>query len=67
MRGKNKTGVQGPKTASGQVEVRESGGEHDNDKVADTEIQKVPKTRRAEVMRQGERQTKRGKSGTGAR
>jgi hypothetical protein len=57
MRGKNKSGVQGPKTTGRQIEILESGGEHDNAKVSDTEIQKVPKTRRVEAMKQGERQT----------
>jgi hypothetical protein len=57
MQGKKKGGVQGPKTTGRQVEILESGGEHDNDKVSDTEIQKVPKTRRAETMKEGERKT----------
>jgi hypothetical protein len=57
MRGKNKSGVQGPKTTGRQIEILESGGEHDNAKVADSEIQKVPKTRRVEAMKEGERKT----------
>lgn len=59
MRGKNKSGVQGPKTTGRQVEILQSGSEDDNpnDKVSDAEIQGVPKTRRAEAMKQGERNT----------
>jgi hypothetical protein len=67
MRGKNKAGEQGPKTTGRQIEILESGGEHDNAKVSDAEIQGVPKTRRADAMKQGERQTdlsgKRGRQG----
>src|SRR5690606_35601388 len=64
MRGKNKSGVQGPTTTGRPNENLESGGVHDNAKVSDTEIQKVPKTRRVETMKQGERQTNlSGKSG----
>jgi hypothetical protein len=57
MRGKNKAGVQGRKTTERQIEILESGGEHDNAKVSDAEIQKAPKTRRVEAMKEGERKT----------
>jgi hypothetical protein len=55
MRGKNKPGVQGAKTTARHKEILESGGKHDNPKVAET--QRVPKTRHVEAMKQGERQT----------
>jgi hypothetical protein len=57
MSGKNKAGVQGRKTAERQREILESGGEHDNAKVPDSEIQGVPNERRYEVMSEGERKT----------
>ena len=57
MKGKNKSGVQWAATTQRQKEILESGGEHDNAKVPDSEIQKVPKTRRVEAMKEGERKT----------
>jgi hypothetical protein len=57
MSGKNKAGVQGRKTTERQTEILESGGEHDNAKVPDSEIQGVPNDRRYEVMSEGERKT----------
>ena len=57
MRGKNKSGVQGPKTTGRQVEILESGGEHDNAKVSDTEIQGTKAGKRMRAMTEGERKT----------
>ena len=57
MRGKNKSGVQGPKTTSRQVEILESGGEHDNEKVPDSEIQGTKAGKRMKAMTEGERKT----------
>jgi hypothetical protein len=57
VKGKNKSGVQGAATTRRHKEILESGGEHDNAKVPDSEIQKVPKTRRIEAMKEGERKT----------
>ncbi len=56
-RGEKKPGIQGRKTSSRQTEILESGGEHDNAKVPDSEIQGVPSERRYKVMSEGERKT----------
>jgi hypothetical protein len=57
MRGKNKSGVQGPKTTRRQTEILESGGKHDDSTVSEAELQKIPKKRRVEAMKRGERET----------
>ena len=57
MGSKNRTVVQGRKTTERQVEILESGGEHDNAKAPDTEIQGVPDRRRVDAMTDGERKT----------
>ncbi len=57
MRGKNRSGVQGPKTTGRQVEILESGGEHDNAKVPDSEIQGTKAGKRMKAMTEGERNT----------
>jgi hypothetical protein len=57
VRGKNKSGVQGPKTTGRQVEILQSGGEHDNGKVPDSEIQGVKAGKRMKAMTEGERKT----------
>jgi hypothetical protein len=57
MQGKNKSGVQGSKTTERQVEILESGGEHDNAKVPDSEIQGTKAGKRMRAMTEGERKT----------
>jgi hypothetical protein len=57
MRGKNRRGVQGPKTTGRQIEILESGGEHDNAKVPDSEIQGAKSGKRVKAMTDGERKT----------
>lgn len=57
MGSKNKTTVQGRKTTERQVEILESGGEHDNAQVSDTDIQGVPDRKRVDAMTDSERKT----------
>ena len=57
MQGKNKSGVQGKKTHDRQIEILESGGEHDNAKVDDSEIQGTKAGQRVRAMTEGERKT----------
>jgi hypothetical protein len=57
MRGKNKSGIQGKETHDRQIEILEGGGEHDNAKVPDSEIQGVKAGQRMRAMTEGERKT----------
>jgi hypothetical protein len=59
MRGKNKSGVQGPKTTGRQIEILESGGEQDQDnaKIPASEIQGTKAGKRVKAMTEGERRT----------
>lgn len=57
MRGKNKSNVQGSDTTGRQIEILESGGEHDNGKVPDSEIQGTKAGKRMKAMTEGERKT----------
>jgi hypothetical protein len=57
MRGKNKSGVQGPKTTGRQVEILESAGKHDNAKAPGSVIQGAKTGQRVRAMTEGERKT----------
>jgi hypothetical protein len=57
MRDKNGSGVQGRKTAARQKKILESGGEHDNARVPDSEIQGAKAGKRMGAMTGGERKT----------